>query len=144
MTLSDADVGFLIAMIALNLPAINVGLKDILEREIDISANQVSGVAKEQLGPFTEAIPERLDDQQPQLLKVAGSAPEERADGFDVHGAKLAGGEGLDFAERDVVILKNLLRSRGRLPVKAAAAFGFNVGGEQRKCKLGVFANAAD
>jgi len=71
LPLSDTDVRFLIAMITLNLPAINVSLKDILQREIDISANQVSWVTIEQLGPFTEAIAEWPDDHQPQLLKVA-------------------------------------------------------------------------
>ena len=58
------EEGFLIAVIALNLPAIDVALEEGFQIQLRVGANQKGGLTIEKLSPFSEAIAEGFDDQQ--------------------------------------------------------------------------------
>src|ERR1035437_218342 len=66
LALRDADQGLFIAMVALDLPAIHVGLQQRLQIQFRSGADEKSGLAVEQLGAFAQPVTQRFDDQQQQ------------------------------------------------------------------------------
>jgi hypothetical protein len=62
LALRDPDQGFLIAVIALNLPAIDVGLHEGEQIQLGVSADQKGGLPVEKLGTLAEAIAEGFND----------------------------------------------------------------------------------
>jgi hypothetical protein len=64
LALRNPEEGFLVAVIALNLPAIDVSLQEGFQIQLRVGANQKGGLTVEKLGTLAEAIAEGFDDQQ--------------------------------------------------------------------------------
>ena len=79
LALRDPEQGFLIAVIALNLPAMHVGLEEGFQIQLRVGADEKGGLPVEKLGALAEAIAEGFDDQQAQGEVGSGLAPVEGA-----------------------------------------------------------------
>jgi hypothetical protein len=62
LSLRDAEQGFLIAVIALDLPAIDVGLHEGGQIQVRVGADEEGGFTVEKFGALAEAIAEGFDD----------------------------------------------------------------------------------
>lgn len=91
-------------MVTLDLPTINVSLNDGVKREIEVGADQESGLAVKKLGAFGETVAKRLDEDQTEGAIRTGLAPEERGDGFDFDLLELSGNETIDRLKRNRVV----------------------------------------
>src|ERR1017187_7969829 len=87
-------------MMALDLPAIHVGLHQCLQVQFRIGADEKGRLAIEQLGAFAQPVTERFDDHQLQAQIGARLAPVEVA--HDLHGdfPSFSGGETADLYYR--------------------------------------------
>ena len=88
LTFGDTNKGFFVAVIALDLPSIDIGLQKRLDRQSGVGANEESGIAIEQLGTLAKAITDGFDDDEAKRPVTTGFAPEEVVDDFDLESAQ--------------------------------------------------------
>ena len=134
---------FLVVVIDLDLPAIDVNLHDRLQVQVWISANEESRFAIEEFGAFAQAIPDGFDYDQKQRFIMSGLAPEDGANGLDVEVAELPDRETGDLLQRHLVIAQDFFWGRGFRTILARPAVGFGVR-VQRQAKVGVEADTPD
>lgn len=142
MRLSDAQQGFFIAEVDLDIPAPDIGLKDLLEREVGVGADEEGRLSVEESAHFGQAIVQGSDDDEAEV-EGSGGSPAQGAHGLEVKVVPLVGGIDVTRLPGDGFVLAELFGGRQWRPVEAgsALAWGLRVG---RGVKFGVLADAAD
>lgn len=82
LPIGDTNERFFVAVITFDFPAIDIGLKQEVNREIQIRADQKSGVAVKEFGTVTEPITKRFDDDQTEWAIETRFAPKEMVNNF--------------------------------------------------------------
>lgn len=147
--LAGSDEIFFFPEVDFNPPSPEVVLQKFREGEIRICAEEIGGLAVEQLPAFGQAVAEGGDDDDSQREVGSAFSPQDRPEGFDFKVMVGTGGEGSDFFPRVVVVLAEFLGSRGFGSVAAGASgFPCDVGrgfyGFGRMVQNHVFASASD
>lgn len=143
LTFGDTNEGFFVAVIALNLPTIDIGLEKRLDRQSGIGADQKSGIAIQQLGTFAKTITDGLDHNEPKRTMTTGFAPEEVVDDFDLESTQFTSGKTLNGNKGNGFVAQGFKRCGSRR-TKATGASLFARNGRDRKTEFGIFANAAE
>jgi len=101
----DAEKRFLVAVIAFDLPAIDVGLEELLEVEVGIGADEEGGLAVQQASTGAESLADRFDDHQHQRSVGSGLGPKHGPEDFNLEVARLAGGVATDGLKGNRIVL---------------------------------------
>ena len=106
---------FLVAEVHLDVPAPDIGLDDLFHGRLRIGADDVGGFSIKDFGILIQAISQRRDHDQAQIVFFSGRAPTQRRNGFDAETMAFAGGEGANGLPGDRFIFPQLFgRRRGR------------------------------
>jgi hypothetical protein len=101
LALSDAQQGFLIPVVALDLPAVKIVLHQSLQTQLQIGTDEESRLAIEQLGTVPEPVAQRFNHHKLERTIGARFSPVQRAQNLHGDFAELAGGEAADVDDGD-------------------------------------------
>src|SRR5664279_5362704 len=130
-------------MVALDLPSVHVGLKQGLQVQLRIGADQESGLAVEQLRSFAQPVTQWFDDNQQQAQIGTGLAPKDVATYLDGDFANRPGGETADLDDRHGVVVQYFFGGGRQRTITAGTPAGAGSrGGWQSLKQFGIFADA--
>ena len=75
LSLSDAEKGFFVAEVDLDVPAPDIGLNKLVDRRVRVSADQIGGFAIKKARMFREPVSQRRDDDEPKIMVSTNSPP---------------------------------------------------------------------
>jgi len=140
---SHTDNAFFVAVVDLDLPAVDVSLHDRLQFQVGVSADEEGRLAVEEFGPFAKAITDGFDYDEQQRFVISRFAPEDGAKDFDLEVSDLSDCEAGNFLKRNRVPAQDIFGGWSWGAVLAWSAFGCAIG-VQRKVKVSVLADAPD
>lgn len=143
LRLVNAKEGFFVAEVEFDLPPPQIGLKEALQGERGIGADQVGGLAIEDPGVLGEAIAQGANDDETEILMASGGSPADGSKGFDLKLVDLPGGESGDRLPGDGLVLADLLRGGEAVAIgsETSPSGGLKLG---KRIDLGVLADASD
>ena len=133
LPLGHSQQRFLIAVIAFDLPAINICLNQRLQVQLQVSADQKRRLAVQQLGTVAQPITQRLDHDHLERQVDARFAPVDPSQHFHRNVVKLAGGKASHLDRLHRLVAQDLFRRRSRGSVPPWASDRYVGCGFQRK-----------
>lgn len=91
----------MVTEVCFNVPAVDIGLKDLRQISVPIRANEISRLAIEQLAGLAESVGQGGDNDQTQGLTNTCFFPVHRAEGFNLKGMLTTAGKGRDTCPWD-------------------------------------------
>src|SRR3990172_1089405 len=131
--MTDSQYGLFIAMVDFNLPAVEVVLKQLFGRGLQIGAQQVSGVPVIDARMRGDFVGDRSNDNQTQMSSSGAASPEHVIEDLVTDFAQFGSKVDAGFLPKQAIRLANVLRRKDLDSILAPRA------GRIRETESGIF-----